>query len=338
MALNISAVEKEVRRVSSDIILNALQTIPAFAQVTPTSITNAVPNTKYTIPVLDATITLRNCCETTDSASTAKTVSIETACVSAGDKYCNTDLIQILGGMDTSYRLNGNNPQAPRSAVEALLQTRANAFVNETQKLLFQGDKTQSQANINKLNGYVKIATDDSAVQKETVSTGNPYDLLIGQIKKLSDNARLRGNIKFFVPTEFADAYTHYMLRSNNISLMEMSGDNGALGGALPIPGFSQAVVVPTFGLNGTKKILVSPESNLIWAGNKGSASDVNYLADFAFVFDHASQRWVETINAIMGVGIANGSEVRLVTYQDAVLNVPAGNPVFVTNAAELKA
>lgn len=259
----------------------------------------------------DVEANLAVCCTTPDGTDTIEETVAPVICVLTRKEYCERDLMKILG---TGFRIGAGRESTGRIG-EVLGQATVSKFVENLSILAFQGDTTNTDpafvaAGYNLLDGYLKLATQITP----TITTGSVFDLIIAAKNALPIEAyRIGGTIGIFVGEEVLAPYQQALINQNLYHFAPGAYDYGR---EAFIPGVDRVRIIPTPGLNGTNRILVTPLENMYWLTNEISDKDT-----YSWEYVAYHQRWILYIKTIFGVAFVRPDLAVALTFDPAILD-----------------
>lgn len=280
---------------------------------------NELPG-KHLYRIFDAKSNLQNCCDQPTGGSVVTEREVNVICLLDGDEYCETDLAQII--YDADMRFTAGDESAG-SIEQVITEGQLDAFIVAIDTLIFQGDLASSDPNLNKVDGLIKIAETSGITQ--TATTGTLYSAIKRAIAAIPANARRGSNrIGVFVGEEWGDVLqTNYL----GLNLYHYNPGSYEAYSQLPIFGFSGVVLIPTPGLTGTGKMLVTPISNIVYFTNR--ANDIETL-DWDYSKYH--QRYYWRIKTIFGIDLKVPEWAVSVTLGDDLLTGAVDYNVNIVN------
>lgn len=321
MALDISSLQEYVKLYPDLLIKTVYQ--DTMLNMFPVEIYDRQTPGPYKARIFEPAAHLAECCTIPDGESSVIEVDMEAVCLLDGSEYCETDLAQILRNEDFVFTA-GN--ESAGSIEEQITLGQISAFTEVLDILTFQGDKTASSENLNKIDGLIKQAVDSPDTIRLTATGSNAVQILQQAALSIPVNAYKMGQIAIFVPEDFGNAFQVGLLNLNNQWLnpgqVNLHPYNG-----FPLPGFGNITVIPTRGLNGTNNILITPIKNILWLTNR--TNDHNTLD---WDYDKYHQKYYWRIKTIFGVKLLIPEWAVLVTYDAAALNNLGGIPVDIVS------
>lgn len=264
---------------------------------------------KFSARIYEPVAHLGPCCRIPNGTSNVIERLSEAVCILDGQDYCETDLSQVLRDAAQVFTAGG---ERAGSIEQVIIDGQVAAFVEALDVLTFQGDKSLTDDNLNRVDGLIKIAENDGAVQVNLTS-GTAFQGLNEAIRALPRNARKMGGIVVFCPEEFAETYYEVAMALN---LYHYSPGMFRYGDERPVIGKDGIRIIPTRGMNGTNKLLVTPARNVIWFSSK--EDDHNTLS-WKYTEYHQLYYW--RIKTIFGVQLAIPEWSVIAEYDPAILD-----------------
>lgn len=289
MAINISNLTLCPERIG-EIYFKALADQRWFDLVNSQTGISDVDEVKFVHADVEANLAV--CCTTPDGTDTIEETVAPVVCVLTRKTYCERDLMKVLG---TGFRVGAGREDTGRIG-QLLGQATLSEFVKNLSILAFQGDTINAdpvfvKKGFNLLNGYLKLATQIPTV----INTGNVFDLIVAANNALPlEGRRIGGTIGIFVGEEVLAPYQQALINQNLYHFAPGTYDYGR---EAYIPGVDRVRIIPTPGLNGTNRILVSPLENMYWLTNEISDKDT-----FSWEYSAYHQQWILYIKTIFGV------------------------------------
>lgn len=267
---------------------------------------------------------LGGCCEDLDDTGTFAYHDIEIACIASRKKFCLADIVKELN--DFNFRYTAGAESVDGRLVDLFTGEKLAGVALATDKLVWQGDTTLADKNLNRIDGIIKQMTESTpAAQQLTITEGNIYTAIRQAIKALPAAALETGReIAVFVDQSVGMSLNDYYVAKdpNNFT-----PGNVTINETLPFWGYANVRVIPTRGLNGTNKIIVAPLFLFEWYTN--IQSDHMTLDWF---HDKASKKWIMDVEYILGVTLGRFDFGVIATITDAVRDSEVYIPVGVVN------
>ena len=193
---------------------------------------------------------------------TDKTITV--AKMTAPEDLCLDDLVgkwtQIMLEQGT---LKGDQV-LPNEIAEIYFAEKATLMAQQLDSADWQGDTLSGTNNLSYYDGWLKFIDAGSPVDGNptgiTVATGidetNVISILQGMFKLIPQNIRTKTDLNFFVPWEVYDCYVVALINANLFHYIGKDGISTLFG--------TNITVRPTFGLNGTDRIILTYGANLV--------------------------------------------------------------------------
>lgn len=264
---------------------------------------------KFTMRILEPLAHLGPCCSVPQGDSNMVQKDSECVCILDGQEYCETDLSQVL--RDSAIRFTAGAENAG-SIEQVIIDGQIAAFVEALDILSFQGDKTLADNNLNRIDGLLKIAKLGGAIDLGLINTGTAYSLVNAITRNIPITARKMGPITIFVSEEFAETYFEICMKMN---LYHYNPGSFKYGDNRPVIGKDNFTILPTRALNGTNKILATPERNIVWFYSQ--KEDHNTLS---WKYTEYHQKYYWRIKTIFGVDLVIPEWAVIAEYDPSVL------------------
>lgn len=246
---------------------------------------------KYAFRLYEADGTFSDCCTVPKGESALKEVETDVACILSGNEFCDVDLAKALG--NAKFRFTAGQESAP--SVEALfMDQELKAIAKNIDKLVFQGDKDSENANLNKINGFLKQAA--KAKQVDVSTKTSAYEQVLTVVEAIEDEAEDMGEIGIFVSLGYGRKLKGELIEKN---LYHYNPGMGEKEDRFYLPGFSNIVIIPTRGMNGSDNLFVSPLNNLHWVTNL----ETDHM-DMEWDYANYEQKYFWRVKFIIGVAI----------------------------------
>lgn len=254
------------------------------------------PHTGYfpgpaVLRLYDAGGDLGECCEVPEGsgAFTQKLANVE--CILSGNEFCLEDLARYIH--DAGMRFTAGRESA--GSVEEVIMNQELAMVaKRIDTLVFQGDTTSSDPNLNKIDGLIKQATNSADTVKLTIDSGNIYTAIQQIITALPYDAYDLGDIDIYVGREVAGAFNAALI---GLNFYNYNPGVRGIYDPISIPGQAGIRIVPTRGLDGTNTIIATPRRNIHWLTNLQN----DYMEMF-WAYTEYHQRYYWRIKFLLGV------------------------------------
>lgn len=307
MALNISSLQEYIQ-VHPELLVTHMYEDLTLRRARVYDISGITPG-KFSARIYEPVAHLGPCCRIPSGTSNIIERMSEAVCILDGQDYCETDLSQVLRDKAQIFTAGGENAG---SIEQVLIDGQVSSFVEAVDVLTFQGDKTLTDDNLNRVDGLIKIAETDGAVQV-AITDGTAFQAINEAIRALPRVARKMGGIAVFCPEELSESYYEVAMALN---LFHYNPGMFKYGDERPVIGKDGISIIPTRGLNGTNKILVTPMRNVIWFSSK--EDDHNTLS-WKFTEYHELYYW--RIKTIFGVNLAIPEWAVIAEYDPSILD-----------------
>lgn len=196
---------------------------------------------------------------------------VNTAAIKVNLDICARTLIGKYAEYLVRQNANDENLPFEQEVMDGLV-----AEINKKiEKLIWQGDKVgkSSDTDLKWIDGWLKIATDDSAVIDATIASGSSaLQGLMAVYAAIPEEVLLRDNAMIFVAPAIYRAFLSEVVAAN---LYHYAGPNAAAPQEFWLPG-TNVRVVNTPGLAGSLSVLATHPRNLVYATDmEGDAEDI---------------------------------------------------------------
>jgi hypothetical protein len=270
---------------------------------------------------------LGNCCEDRNGTGEFSQKLIPVECISVGNEFCLADLKCVLQDLN-NIRFTAGNESAGSLIDLFVNQELANTSFN-IDRLVFQGDTTSGDPNLNKLDGLIKQATNATdSIKLGQITTGNILDAITRVIAAMPVQAqrfaRTNGGIDVFIDPNVA-----FNLHTGLVMLNQYNYNPGSyeIDGIIRIPWLNNVTIYPTDGLEGTNTIIATPIANIHWLTNLEN----DYLTAYSD-YSYYHKRFFWDIQFLLGVGFGFDEWVVIATYTDAVAQAAVSFPVSIVS------
>ncbi len=288
-------------------------------------VSGVVPG-KFSNRYITADAALGACCRVPTGSTTISERQAEVVCILSGDEYCELDLAQIISNaiaesQRARFTAGGENAGSVESVI---VDANRTSFVNKLETLSWIGDVTHASNDLNRTNGLITIGESDGSI-RYTITAGNAFLGLSQAIKQLPADARRMGEmIGVFVPEEFAEAYYEAAMYMN---LYHYNPGDFVSGAERPVIGKAGYTLIPTPGLYGTRKIMITPLDNIVWFN---SHRDDHNTIDWDY--EKYRQLYYWRIKTIFGVDLKRPEYAVIASYEDSILEISESINVNITN------
>lgn len=208
---------------------------------------------------------LENCCTIPDSGGEFSEVPANVVCIMSGGDFCEENLAKYLN--DLKFRFTAGN-ESIDSTLEQLLMEQELAKVSlHIDRLVWQGDTTSSNGNLNKIDGLIKQALNNPLSVKPTITADNLYAAIIQIITALPPEAYdMGGEIGIFMSRSMAQQLKLTLIGMNLYHFNPGTVSNPDNDYSMPL--FDGIRIIPTRGLDNTNYIIATPRNNIHWLTN----------------------------------------------------------------------
>lgn len=251
--------------------------------------------TKAALNYLNADPVLQNgngCKFTPENSLELTQREIETALIKVNEEICPDTLL----GRWAEYLVRIPEPQRAELPFEAyVIRILRDAIREKVETLIWQGDKTSSDADHKWINGFIKLASTDTNTIKANIAAGtSAYDAIKAVIAKVPAAALRTRRVKAFVSPELFQAFLLELVEKNFYHYA--AAENGAAPESIYFPG-TAVEVVSTNGLAGTNYIFASPSDNLYYGTDVEGAAE-----QFKIVYDEVEETFLVKVRWNSGV------------------------------------
>lgn len=318
MAIDISAIKDYVQDYPTVIgkMIKRETVLPLFVPHT-----GAIPGI-YRFRLFETTANFQSCCTIPTGNSKLETRDTEVVCIEDGDEYCETDLAQVI--RDARIRFTAGNENA--GAVEELIVDQQLAVTAEAlDMLIFQGDKTNADNNLNRIDGLIKQAIDKGAKQVD-ITSGDIFAAFQRIILSITKRTWSRGVIGIFVGDEVFAALTAALINKDLYHFNPGTFDLGTTS-YITFPGYSNIRIYGTRGLNDTGYAIVTPLNNIHWITNLEN----DYMS-LSWNYTEYHQKFYWRLKFILGILFGLIEDVLLVEISDDVITTMPTTSVTIVN------
>lgn len=262
-----------------------------------------------TIGLLGVNVTLDDCAcgfNPSDDADIDKR-EICVACIQIMGEICDLDLTEYFTGKYIRRTAGEENIEEElyREFIEAFLAD----IRLKTDILVFQGDTTSADKNLNKFDGFLKIiANETPAANKFQITTGNAQTAMMQLAKRITRDMRARGEVVAFV-----DPQIQYSLAMSAWAACPCQpGQTFESYTTLP----NGLRIIPAEGLRDTGDVIITPIQNFVVG-----TDFANDRETFKFWFSDDNQVWRYIVKFYLGVQIVFPEEVIFANLSAAVLD-----------------
>lgn len=234
------------------------------------------------------------CCSGYGAAGSAFQKDFEVACYFSGLHYCETELAKLFRGAGRKVKYTAGAEDAG-AAGELICRANVTDFINKFNKLLLLGDTSSSDANLNRIDGWITQAIDGGARQPAITAT-SLWGAFVQMLFALPEGYTIYGDrLVMFVPHKFRKFYQLFFAYNRL-----WFGDNAGILDS--VYGTDGIEIVYTHALDETNQVLLTPARNLVAIV---SDRDDEYTYDWDYVKDiTVGDRYVCRIKGCIGVGL----------------------------------
>ena len=229
---------------------------------------------------------------------------ISTGFIKVNESFCPDTLL----GKWAEYLVRIPESQREELPFERYIIRAISAGISRKLDLaIWQGDTSSADASLNKFDGFLKIAGNDSDVINVTVPAGaSAYDAIKAVILAIPAVDLWGGRARVFVAP---DLYRTFLLELVEKNLYHYSGPQNAAPDTFIFPG-TNVEVVAVYGLTGASSIFASITENLYYG------TDIeNGKEEFKIVYDEKDEVFLLKARWNSGVQYAFSDRVVLATY-----------------------
>lgn len=307
MAIDISGLREYVQ-MNPELLTTFLYEELTVKRVRTYDVSGITPG-RFSARIFDPVASLQECCKKPDGTSNIIERFSEAICIIDGQQYCETDIAQIL--RDGAQVFTAGNESMPSSVEGVITDGQISAFVEALDILTFQGDKSLSDPNLNKLDGLLKIAENEGVVIPSQAT--DPYNYIRLLMRKIPATLRKMGQIAVFCDEAFVEAYFDVAVGMN---LYHYAPGTYSIGAERPVLGKDGIVFIPTRAMSGSNKVLITPVRNIVWFNSR--ENDHNTLS---WGYDEVNQFYYWRIKTIIGVNFVIPEWALISSYDENLLN-----------------
>ena len=223
---------------------------------------------------------------------------LETGVIKINMGFCEREMIKYW--MQYKVRANVNPGALPfeKDFVNGVV-----AKIDEAvEKAIWQGNKSGSDPNLNKFNGFLTILGSEASVVTASVDTGSAYNSALAAYNAIPQKAFSRGDVVIFMGEDMYRSYVQELVTKNLYHFDPQAGADGEY----IIPGtLTRVVAVP--GLNGTSKIVAGSLRNMFYGFDEENSEH-----EFKFWFSEDNDEYRLKVIFNAGVQVAFPDEIVL--------------------------
>lgn len=255
---------------------------------------------------------LQDCCTTEDGEGEFSEKNINIACIKKRNTFCGEDLQEKLN--DFVFRVTAGGESIDRALTDVFTEQELAFLSRQIDNLVFKGDTTSSDPNLNKIDGFIKLASADGTVV--TPSGTNLLQVINELVAALPADAYDMGRIGVFIPVEYSQILQGSLVAQN---LYHYNPGNRTIYDEFEIPGIAGITIIPTRGLSGTGRILVAPIANMHWFTNLQ-----NDKMTLKWGFNEYHDNWYYYVKFLLGIAFAFDEYVVISSVlTDDIVNAP---------------
>lgn len=313
MGLNISSLE-QVPVLFPELVLTKVYEDTILNRIAISTIEGQDPGI-FKIRILDVKANLSPCCTPYVGQDNVIERMAEVICFKDGQTYCETEFAQVLRDHSVVYTA-GN--ESAGSFELTLSEAHLAAFLEAVDVLVFQGDKASSDTNLNLYDGLIKQAETEGGVVVTTTAT-NLYGAFVEAYLALNEDAiKMGGDIFAFVPVRWGELFKLALTQFRLLVANEKEDLN--------VPGLETLKVIPTRGMNGAGKILLTPQKNIRYITNR--KPDLHSY-EWKYIVDKDGDYYIWRVKTIFGITLVIPEWAVIMTVPAGVVN---GQIVFNVN------
>lgn len=264
---------------------------------------------------------LDDCCTVPTGSGSFEQVLINVACILSGNEFCLEDLAKYI--RDAGMRFTAGRESAG-SVEEVIMNQELAKVARNIDKLVFQGDTTSADTNLNKLDGLIKLAENSADTVKVTITEGNAYTAIQQILLSIPVDAYDLGDIAILVGLDVAQALQGAFVAKN---FYNYQFNERGLYDYLMFPGYGNVRIIPTSGLNGTGRVIATPLNNIHWLTN---LQDDYQTASWNYTEYHQLYYW--RIKFLLGVGFGIYEYVVIADVDQDVISAQPSFPVSIVS------
>lgn len=238
--------------------------------------------------------------------------------IQSGNEFCLEDLSRYI--RDAGMRYTAGKTSAG-SVEEVIMYQEIAKIGRNIDNLVFQGDKTSANGNLNKLDGLLKLADEELAGDRQiTISSGNVYDAIQALVAEVPYEAFDWGDIVVMAGRDVVKALQAALVAMN---LTHYNPGDKQVDEDIWMPGMGRVWVKPARGLDGTGRMIATPLENCHWLTNL----EDDYQ-EALWDYDNYNQKFYWRVKFLLGVGFARYDILATANITDDVLKAKVGMPV----------
>lgn len=277
--------------------------------------TDALPDTIYKYRMLEGNAVLGDCCGDSDATLKPEEIEAYAACIASRLILCELDMAKMASNA-TGMRF-GAGRESAGSLEELISMQQLASLAKVIDRLIWQGDTTLADGQLNKIDGLLKQADDATDAIDITINTGDAYSAILSIASAIPEDAFDRGGaIGIFVNQAMFNAFSLSLIARDN-SYIPPTGDINRpnYNQRVSVPGFSNIFLINARGLVGTNRAIATPISNIHWLTNLESD---HTTFDWDYNKWHERYKWYAKF--VLGIFFKETDLVVNITIDPAVL------------------
>lgn len=152
---------------------------------------------------------------------------------------------------------------------------------------MWQGDTSSGNTNLNKFDGFIKIADAATLAGTYTIQTSDSVSKVVSEVYKLIPSATYeKGEVVMFMGYDNYRLYIQELIANGNLVITNVVNDV-AMPASVLIPG-TNVRVIPVAGLDGTGRVFASYRDNFVYGTDMAGDNEV---FDFWYSKDNLEYR-----------------------------------------------
>lgn len=195
------------------------------------------------------------CCTNVESTPNIYEGLTDVNCFKSGGELCKEQVAEYFNRLNGWVFTAGTEEILPQEFARALIEGEVNAIQRRVSRIIWWGDTTNADTNLNLIDGLIKKAlvadsAGNTAINLGVIDTGNVWDAVRAIIAAIPIEAREFGNIDIYMGEDVASRLFSYFVSQNLYHY-----NNGARDYYQPFPvlnGYTNNIqIVPVRGLDG---------------------------------------------------------------------------------------
>ena len=155
------------------------------------------------------------------------------------------------------------------------------------EKAIWQGDTSSGDTNLNKFDGFIKIADAATLAGTYTIQTSDTVSKIVSEVYKRIPSATYeKGEVVMFMGYDNYRVYIQELIANGNLVITNVVNDV-AMPASVLIPG-TNVRVIPVAGLDGTGRVFASYRDNFVYGTDMAGDNEV---FDFWYSKDNLEYR-----------------------------------------------